>query len=105
MEDIDGAAVLVDGVDDPILGTPTEAIEIGAIGCAGEREVGPCQRCVGKVDRENSIEPVDLLEGKGLTVVTKPGGEFVDMSLRERRDAQTERHAALRFLLAAVYAD
>ncbi len=48
-QDVDCAGVLVDGVNDPILGSPANAKEVSAIGCTGERKIAPGQRSFAEV--------------------------------------------------------
>jgi hypothetical protein len=62
MKNVDRAAVLVDGVDDPILRSPANAEEIGAIGRPREREVAPRKRRFSEIETQDAVEAFDLLD-------------------------------------------
>jgi hypothetical protein len=71
VQDVDRAGVLVDGVDDPVLGSTADPKEIGAVRRAGECEVAPRQRRFPKIDGQDAIEPFDLLDREVLAVLTE----------------------------------
>jgi hypothetical protein len=95
MKDIDRACILVHGVDNPVLGTAANTKEVSAEGSACEGEIAPDQRRFSEIDRNNSIEPINLLEGEVFAVIPQRGNEFVDLVESDWIDAKSERHGSL----------
>src|SRR5262249_8984820 len=87
MENIDRSVLFIDGVDDPVLRAAADTKEVGAVGRAREREIGPGEGRLAEIDREDVAEPIDLLDGEFFAVIAKVDGELIDVALRDRVDA------------------
>ena len=91
-QNIDGAAVLIDGVNDPKLGSAAHPEQVPAIGCPGQRKIAPSERCLCKAHVKNAVETLDLLNRKFLVIRAQIRGKVVDFALRDRIDANPETH-------------
>ena len=98
MKDVDRATILIDRVDDPILGSTAHSKQICPIRRARKREVALCQRRFAKIGRQDAIEPVYLLNGELLAVFAQICRKFFDVVLRTRSDTQAKWHKFYRFL-------
>src|SRR6266568_2923676 len=85
-KNVNRSSILVDGVDDPIVGSATDTEQVSAVWHSGEREVTPRQRRFLEIHLKNAAETLDLLDCEVLAVVAQVGGELIDLAQRDRAD-------------------